>query len=216
MKKIIILSALLTACLFQINPSIAQDSRSTPIVNSITQKIKASAGIKANFVMTYYDAKNVKKTSLSGQLKIKGDSYVVDMPSHRIFCNGDDVINYLVSNKEIQLSKYNKNDLLSPTQLFNAQLSTNFTYKYYSSTTLAGKKVDVIELLPKKPNKSLTSLHLYVESATKNIIGGKLFDKNGGHYYYTLSSVNMNSPISASEFNFNYKALSGVEIVDLR
>lgn len=193
----------------------AQDAKSTPIVTNLTEKIQKSTGVKADFIMTYYDAKNVKQNTISGKLKIKGDSYMVDMNSHKIYCDGNDVINYLVADKEIQLSKYNKNDLLSPSQLFSASLQSNFTYKYFSKTLFAGKNVSVIEFTPKKSNKTIKNMHLFVDEKN-NVLGGKFFDNKGGYYYYTLANINMNSNLKASEFTLNYKAIAGVEIIDLR
>jgi len=215
MKKILLLGSILvfTATAY---PVLAQDAKSTPIVNTLTSKIQTSSGIKADFIMSYYDAKNVKKNTMSGKFKIKGESYAIDMSSHKIYCDGRDVINYLVNSKEVQLSKYNSNDLLSPYQLFNSQLQHNYKYKYLSSTLFSGKAVDVIEFTPAKENKSIKSMHLFVDSKTNTIIGGKLFDKKGGYYYYTLNNVQMNASLKASDFTFNYKALSGVEVVDLR
>lgn len=216
MKKYIIFSALFSLGILNFNDASAQDSKSTPIVNTISSKIKSSTGIRAKFVMSYYDSKNVKKSSVNGQLKIKGDSYAIEMSTHKIYCDGNDVINYLVNSKEVQLSKYNRNDLLTPTQLFNAQLQSNFKYKYISSTTVSGKSVNVIEFTPIKSNKSVKNMHLFVDASSNTIIGGKLFDNKGGYYYYTLSDVNMNSSLKPSDFSFNYKALNGVEVVDLR
>lgn len=193
----------------------AQDEKTTPIVTNLTQKIQKSSGIKADFIMTYYDAKDKKQNSISGKLKIKGDSYMVDMSTHKIYCDGNDVINYLVSDKEIQLSKYNKNDLLSPSQLFSMNLQANFTYKFISNTLFTGKKVTVIEFTPKKSNKTIKNMHLFVDE-NNNVLGGKFFDNKGGYYYYTLANINMNSNLKTSDFTFNYKALAGVEIIDLR
>lgn len=193
----------------------AQDKITTPIVTNLTQKIQNSTGIKADFIMTYFDAKNKKQNSISGKLKIKGESYMVDMNSHKIYCDGKDVLNYLVSDKEIQLSKYNSNDLLSPSQLFSLNLQANFTYKFISNTLFTGKKVTVIEFTPKKSNKTIKNMHLFVDN-NNNVLGGKFFDNKGGYYYYTLANVNMNSNLKPSDFTFNYKALAGVEIIDLR
>lgn len=214
MKKVVIYS-LLTLGVFTTNEITAQDSKSTPIISQVSQNISKSSGIQTDFVMTYYDNKNTKKQSMSGKLKMKGDSYVVNMNNHKIYCDGQTVINYLVNNKEVQLSKFNRNDLLSPSQLFSANFGTNFSYKYFSSTTLNGKNVSVIEFVPKRSNKSVKKMHLFIDQTNK-VIGGKLFDSAGGYYYYTLSNTNMNAKTSANEFTLNYKALAGVEVIDLR
>lgn len=213
MKKFISLAFFIT--FFIQFTGFSQDQKSTPIVNKLTSKIQNSSGVKGEFIMSYYDAKNVKKNSIKGNLKIKGDSYMIDMSTHRIYCDGKDIINYLISSNEIQLSKYNANDLLSPSQLFSANLQSNFSYKYFSQTLFAGKKVSVIEFTPKKTNKTMKNMHLFVDD-NNNILGGKLFDNKGGYYYYTLRNINMNANLKPSEFTLNYKALGGVEIIDLR
>lgn len=215
MKKLLFLAALL-ACTSTAQLALAQDAKSTPIVQSLNEKLKKSKAIKANFFTLYNNAKGETKAKLEGKLTIKGNKYIIDMGSHIIYNNGTKVYTHLVDAKEVQVSDYDPaSDPISPALLFSGDFTSDFNYSYKGERTISGRKVHIIELLPKKPNKAYTRLELFVDVATSTVSGGNLFEKNGSYYSIAISNLDMNANTPDSAFTLDTKSLAGVEVIHL-
>lgn len=214
MKKIIAL-ALALASFAPIAQ--AQDAKSTPIIQKLNDKLKSSKAIKAKFFTLYNNAKGETRSKFEGELTIKGNKYIIDMGSHKIYNNGTQVFTHLVNAKEVQVAKYNPDsDPISPATLFSGDFISGHTYTYLAEKTIAGRKVHQIELTPKKANKSYVRLELFIDVATSQMSGGNLFEKNGNYYSISITNLNANAQVSDSDFTLDVKGMAGVEVIYLK
>lgn len=195
----------------------AQDAKSTPVIQKLNEKLKSSTGIKANFFTLYNNAKGETRSKFTGELTIKGDKYIIDMGSHKIYNNGAQVFTYLVNAKEVQITTYKpETDPISPATLFSGDFISNHTYSYLGEKTIAGRQVHHIELKPKKANKSYVRLELFVDAVTSEMSGGNLYEKNGNFYSISITKLNSNAKIPDAAFTLDVKGLAGVEVIHLK
>jgi len=214
MKKFFAL--LLTAATFVSFTAGAQDAKARAILDKVSAKFKSMSSLKANFALTIYDAKGKSKGSKSGTFLMKGNKYRVNMTGQQIISDGKSVWTYLQANKEVQVASYDPNSQsISPAKLFSGSYNSEYKSAYAGEKTVAGKKVDVIEMTPVSA-RAFKKVTLYVDKASTMITGGTMYDKNGGSYGYTISGVTPNAKVADSEFTWDAKKNPGVEVVDLR
>lgn len=195
----------------------AQDEQSAPIIKKLNDKLNGAKSIKSNFTTLYNNSKGVTKSTFSGQLTIKGNMYIIDMGSHKIYNNGNQIYTYLVDAKEVQVSKYDPNaDPISPASLFSGDFTKGFDYKYIGEKTISKRKVHQIELKPQKPNKAYVRLVLFIDVATSEISGGNVYEKNGNYYTIAITGLNMKANVPDKEFTLDTKSLQGVEVIHLK
>ncbi len=214
MKKF--LSLLFVAATFVSVSAQAQDARAKAILDKVSAKFKSSSSLKASFALTMNDAKGKSKGSKSGTFLMKGNKYRVNMTGQQIICDGKSVWTYLQANKEVQVAAYDPNaQSISPAKLFSGSYNNEYKSVYGGEKTVAGKKVDVIEMTPVNA-RTFKKVVLYVDKAGTMITGGIMYDKTGGSYGYTISGVAANTAVSDAEFTWDEKKNPGVEVIDLR
>jgi outer membrane lipoprotein-sorting protein len=55
-----------------------------------------------------------------------------------------------------------------------------------------------------------------IDKATSVVAGGKMYEKNGNVYSYTVSAYTPNPALADAMFVFNAKKYPKVEVIDLR
>ena len=104
----------------------------------------------------------------------------------------------------------------TPSKLFTNFYDKEYTYQYAGVQTVAGKKVDVILLMPTSKSKQYTKVELMIDQANSVVAGGKMYEKNGNVYAYTVSGYTPNPVLADNLFVFDAKKYPKVEVVDLR
>jgi outer membrane lipoprotein carrier protein len=215
MKKFLSFLFIATA-IFSFN-SQAQDTKAKAILDQVSAKFKTMKTLKANFALTINDAKGKVKDTKKGTFLMKGNKYRVNMAGQQIICDAKSVWTYLQNNKEVQITTFDPNaQTISPAKLFSGSYTKEYKSTYAGEKTVAGKKVDVVELVPVAGGKSFSKVQLYVDKASTMISGGNIYDKSGSSYGYSISGVTANPAIADSEFTFDTKKNPGVEVIDLR
>jgi len=216
MKKLISLTMLAAAVVLS-TVSYGQDAKAKAVLDKVSSKVKSLKSLKANFALTINDAKGKAKDTKKGTFLMKGSKYRVNMGGQEIICDAKTVWTYLKDNKEVQVSTFNPAEqTISPSKLFSGSFEKEYTYKYGGEKTVAGKKVDVVELVPKNKAKGFNKVELYVDKTGGMISGGNVYEKSGNYYSYSISGVSTNAAIADSEFAFDSKKNPGVEVIDLR
>jgi outer membrane lipoprotein carrier protein len=214
MKKI--LSVLLVALLALNVNTYAQDAKAKTILDNLSTKVKSMTSLKANFTFAMADAKGKSQAKKSGSFLMKGDKYRVNLTGQQILCDGKTIWTYLIENKEVQVSTFDPNAQgISPAKLFAGSYTKDYKCVYGGEKTVAGKKVDVIEMTPHS-TKGFKKVVLYVNKVTSMIDGGLMYDKSGNTYNYSISGVTPNAKVADADFVFDAKKNPGVEVVDLR
>lgn len=214
MKKLLSLALAAGFTLISYQPTFAQDAKQ--ILQKVSTKYSPSKGTKSNFTLKFIDSKGTVKSTQSGTVAIKGNKYKVKSGNLVIITDGKSTWTYNVKDKEVQIDNYNANAAMSPAKLLSGTYEKDYTYKYVSETKVDNKAAYIIELTPKVAKKEFTKVQLFVAKSTNDVLGGKVFEKNGSVINYTLSNTTTNATIPDSEFTFDQKKYPGVDVIDLR
>jgi len=214
MKKILFALVLMT---LSMNLMAQGDPKAKAILDNVSKKVKALKALKANFTITITGAKNAKPQTKKGNVYMKGDKYYVSLSGQEIYCDTKTIWTYMKESNEVQISSFDPNEnSFTPSKLFTNFYDKEYTYKYVGEQTVGGKKVDVINLTPTNKSKQYSKVELMIDKAQSVVAGGKMYEKNGNIYQYTVSGYTPNPVLTDNMFTFDTKKHPKVEVVDLR
>lgn len=212
MKRLLSLGLIALATLAQ--PAMAQETKAKTILEEVSKKVNSLKSLKANFAL-HLNSGKMKETK-KGTFFMKGPKYRVSLAGQEIICDNKTVWTYTKDANEVQISKYNPNEqTISPTKLFTNFYDKEYNYRYAGNEKVNGKNCDIIELTPNSKNKQFKKVQLAVDN-TRSIVGGKVWEKNGGEIDYDISGYTPNANVSDAMFTFDPKKYPGVEVIDLR
>lgn len=193
------------------------DPEATSILKKVSSKYKDFKTLTSKVTMTIENAQGQKVSRQSGTLYLKGNKYFIQMGADASFSDGSSIYNYDKDAKEIQITRYNPDDhLITPQKLFTDFYKKDFLYKLNEDHVENGRTVQEVELTPVDKTQVYFKVLLQVDKAARNIIGAKVFEKNGNKYIYTITDQKSNTAIPDSKFTFNSKDFPGAEVIDLR
>lgn len=211
------ITALLVFSFISFTVSAQGDAKAKGILDKVSANVKALKSLKANFSITISGAKGSKAQTKKGSVMMKGTKYYVSITGQEIYCDNKTIWTYVKESNEVQISTFDPNEnSFTPSKLFTNFYDKEYSYKYSGTQTVGGVKVEVITLTPTIKSKQYSKIDLMVDQ-TKNIVaGGKLYEKNGNVYSYTVSGYTANAVLNDKVFVFDQKKYPGVEVVDLR
>ncbi len=193
------------------------DAKAKTVLDAVSAKVKSLKSLKANFSITISGAKGAKPQSKKGTVSMKGNKYYVSLSGQEIYCDTKTIWTYMKESNEVQISSFDPNEnSFTPSKLFTNFYDKEYSYKYSGEQTVGGKKVDMITLTPTNKAKQYTKVELMVDKVSSVVAGGKMYEKNGNVYSYTVSNYTPNPPLADNIFVFNEKKYPKVEVVDLR
>jgi len=214
MKKILLALVWMT---LSVNLMAQGDPKAKAILDNVSKKVKALKSLKANFTITITGAKNAKPQTKKGNVYMKGDKYFVSLSGQEIYCDTKTIWTFMKESNEVQISSFDPNEnSFTPSKLFTNFYDKEYTYKYVGEQTVGGKKVDVINLTPTNKSKQYSKVELMIDKAQSVVAGGKMYEKNGNVYQYTVSGYTPNPALTDNMFTFDTKKHPKVEVVDLR
>ena len=219
MKKL-----LFSLCMFISLGSFAQsgslgksDPDATKILKAVTSKFKTYKTVVANFKLNIESITGTSEKAESGVIYINGPKYKIIAGGQEIYSDGSNMSTYDKADNELQISKVDHSaNVITPDKLFTNFYEKDYLYKLNGESKKGTKTIQEIELTPRDKTNTFFKVLLYVDKASKNISGGKIFEKNGNRYNYSITSYKVNTPLSASVFVFNKSIHPKVEVVDLR
>jgi outer membrane lipoprotein-sorting protein len=193
------------------------DPKAKAILDNVSKKAKALKSLKANFTITITGAKNAKPQTKKGNVYMKGDKYYVSLSGQEIYCDTKTIWTFMKESNEVQISSFDPNEnSFTPSKLFTNFYDKEYIYKYEGEQTVGGKKVDVINLTPTNKSKQYSKVELMIDKAQSVVAGGKMYEKNGNVYQYSVSGYTPNPALTDNMFTFDTKKHPKVEVVDLR
>lgn len=194
----------------------SSDPDAKKILDQVSNKIKSYKAIQATFTLRIEDAKGNPQATKKGTLSTKGDKYRVSITGQEIFCDGKNVWTYDKSANEVTITKYDPSmNTMTPQKLLSNFYDKDFLYKLNGEQKMGNKLVQEIEMTPVDKTKNFHKIYLYVDKATKTIYSGKMLDKGGNRYLYTINTLNGKATVSDAAFVFDKTKYPGVEVVDL-
>ena len=195
----------------------SNDPEAKKILDAVSARFKTFKAVQAKFSLKVENAAGKAVANKTGTLFMKGSKYRISVTGQEIFCDGANVSTYDQPAKELTITKIDPSaNTLTPQKLFTNFYDKDFLYKLNGEKTVAGKKLQEIELTPIDKSKPFFKVLLYINKASSTIISSKLFEKAGNKYTYAVGSINTNASITDAQFVFDAKKFPGTEIVDLR
>lgn len=180
------------------------------ILDKLSAKVKAAKSVSASFTLTQFDKANHLEGSSKGLVKIKGNKYYVKEDKTEIYNNGVQTWNF-DGNNEVMVSKNDgSQDDVSPQQILTGFSKNDFTYKLVSS---AGNDFEIL-LLPIDKRKNFKQVNIFINKSTNLVSKAKITDKSGNVVQLTFSSINLNTAIPDTQFNFDVSRHPGVEVIN--
>ena len=130
-----------------------------------------------------------------------------DPKGDRIVSDGQSLWIYLPSTAPGQVIKTsakanNALALVDPGGAFLSSPSTRFTMSGAGTTTISGRKMHVVNLVPKKENGIFTRATVWVDAESNFIRQFEVTDANGLKRVVTITAIQPNASVAASEFRF--------------
>ena len=193
------------------------DPEAKKILDGVSAKFKTFKGVQANFALKIENSAGKVLGNKTGTVYMKGSKYRVTITGQEIFCDGSNISTYDKSANEVTITKIDPSaNTLTPQKIFTNFYDKDFLYKLNSETTIAGKKIQELELTPIDKSKPFFKVLVYVDKAAQTINSTKIFEKTGNKYTYAVSKMNTAAPVSDAQFIFDIKKFPGTEVVDLR
>ena len=192
------------------------DQTAKQILDQASSKIKSYKSIQATFTLQVQDAQGASQGIKKGSLNMKGNKYVVTITGQEIYCDGKTIWTYDKGANEVTITKVDLvSGTLSPQKLLTNFYDKDFLYKMNGEQKIGTKTVAEIEMTPTDKTQNFHKIYLYVDKKTHLVSSGKMLDKNGNHYIYTINSLNGAINLSDASFIFDKTKYPGVEEVNL-
>jgi outer membrane lipoprotein-sorting protein len=92
--------------------------------------------------------------------------------------------------------------MVDPGGAFLSSPAARFTMSGAGTATISGRKMNVVNLVPKKENGIFTRARLWVDAESSLIRQFEVTDANGLKRVVTITAIQPNATVAASEFRF--------------
>jgi outer membrane lipoprotein-sorting protein len=193
------------------------DPEAKKVLDAVSAKFKSFKGVQAKFSLKIENGSGKTLGTKTGIVYMKASKYRVTITGQEIYCDGINISTYDKSANEVSITKIDPSaNSITPQKIFTNFYDKDFLYKLNQETTVAGKKIQEIELTPTDKSKPFFKVLVYVDKAAQTITSTKVFEKTGNKYTYAVTNMNTTTPINDAQFVFDAKKYPGVEVVDLR
>ncbi len=205
------------SCRGQNNSLGHNDPEAKQILDKASAKIKSFNAIEAVFTLEVQDDQGNSQGIKKGTVWMKGNKYKVDITGQEIYSDGKTIWTYDKSSHEVTITKFDPSaNSLSPQKLFTNFYDKDFLYKVNGEQKLRGKTVQEIEMTPTDKTRNFHKIYLYIDKKSHMVTSGKMLDKSGNRYIYTINSLTSKAALTDASFSFDKSKHPGVEEVDLR
>jgi outer membrane lipoprotein carrier protein len=212
----VILSFLATCIFVAACFSQGSDPAAKKILDQASTKIKSYKSIQAVFTLQLQDAQGVSQGTKKGTVNMKGNKYVILITGQEIYSDGKTTWTYDKSANEVTITKVDPNsNTLTPQKLFTNFYDKDFLYKMNGQQKIGNKTVVEIEMTPIDKTQNFHKVYLYVDIKSHLVTSGKMLDKSGNKYIYTIISLNGAANLPDAGFIFDKAKHPGVEEVNL-
>lgn len=203
-------------------------AKAKAILDEVSKTARAYTSITANFTITL--TKTDKSTDTkTGTIVMKDDKYKITIDNkvnnvvkkEEYYNDGKTTWVYSEKDKEVTIDCFDPNkkseNTFSPKDIFFLH-EKGFNYEFVEEKTQKdGKVVQVVKLVPQKPEKkNYHQVRVTIDKAKKQIISIQFMNKDGSSTMYTVTSFTPNLAVPDTTFQYDSKTHPGVEVIDLR
>jgi outer membrane lipoprotein carrier protein len=192
------------------------DQAAKQILDEASAKIKSYKSIQATFTLQVQDAQGASQGIKKGSVNMKGNKYVVMITGQEIYCDGKTIWTFDKGANEVTITKVDLvSSSISPQKLLTNFYDKDFLYKMNGEQKMGTKTVAEIEMTPADKTQNFHKVYLYIDKKTHLVSSGKMLDKNGNRYIYTINGLNGTVNLPDASFTFDKSKHPGVEEVNL-
>lgn len=202
--------------LIGLQPDQLNDPKAKVLLDAVSKMYKSYNSIEADISLTTSNTAQNKTTTQTGSVYLKGEKYKMVMGKQEVICDKQSVWTYLKDINEVQINDYeaNKEDI-TPSNMFTIY-QNDFNYIMNGEEVIDKTVCAIIDLMPKDKSKPFFKVRIWIDKNAKYIKRMKVFDKNGTHYTYQVTSFNSKANLDDSIFKFDISKHPGVHVEDLR
>ncbi len=209
MQKLIVFSVFF---LMVVHSNAGTDPKALKILTHVDKKYTQYKSLKIEFDLETKAAESKPKIE-KGSFVYQGDAFKMILPQQEIYFNGSVQWTYLVSQKEVQISKIESaENPFHPKYLVKLYKSDQYEYQLISTS----KTEAVFDFKPLDRKESVFKIKLYINTTTNQITKVQWFEKNGSNSTIKVKSNTVNAKIPNSDFEMKTDQLKGIHIEDLR
>lgn len=207
-----LLAALLTALAVPSGPATAQS------VDEVFERLKAKYesidALRANFSQTMRSSYMDEEATSHGILIASGEKYRVETDGQTLVTDGIVTWVYMRSQDQVLINDYSEDEQSFSVSEFLFNYDDNFDATSVETTTVDGEEHFVLRLDPESEDTFFTEATLSLRTRDDIITRLQVVDVNGTTMEFTLTDIELNPTLDASEFQFTPP--NGAEVIDLR
>ncbi|MBE9468476.1 MAG: outer membrane lipoprotein carrier protein LolA [Bacteroidetes bacterium] len=200
-----------------------KEPKAKSILDKVSSKTKSYKTIKSDFSYNMENLQDGVNETFEGTVFVKGDKFKLLLMGTETYSNGKQRWVYMPDEDEVNLydvekkDRKNKDDdvLSNPSDLFTIY-SKGFKYKYISEVVENGRKLYLIELVPRNKKKRFFKIKVKVDKAKYHLYSIKYFSKDGSRYTIKVKNFRPNVKMNDAMFTYNTKTNPDVELIDMR
>ena len=200
--------------IISINATGQNDPKAISILDKFSSTVAAAPSVSMNFIMITDDQVEQIKDTIAGSVILSRDNYRLDLPDNIIWYNGETSWSYLPAEKEVTITKPDRNDYS-----FEARPSSIFTmYKKGYKCRLVEERKDsyLIDLYPDEIKNELIRVRLIIEKPSLELASLEYKRRDGLTMTLVVKDYNLRQTPEKDMFRFFPEKYKGVEVIDMR
>lgn len=193
------------------------ESEARTILDEMSAKISSYSTIEISFTADYVSKRTGDKHASKGTLKMKGQSYVLDVNDMVTYSDGKTVSVWQKNNNEVDITNYDPDseDDMTPSKLFGAYKS-GYKLRRLPDKLIGDDYCQIIDLYPIEKQTNIMRIRISVSKSTRRISQFEQSTKSGETLTVNINNYKVNQAMPDNTFVFDAQKHKGIEIVDLR
>lgn len=190
------------------------DASAISVLDRFSSRALNAPSVSMTFKLVTINQAEGTNSQINGSIILTKDKYKLDLEDNVIWFNGVTSWNFLPKEKEVTITKPDKND-----NSFQSRPSLIFTwYKKGYKSHLLEENTDsyLIDLYPEDINSDHIRIRLKIGKPSLDLNNIEYKYKNGITVNVNVTSYDLKKRPDDSEFTFSPEKYKGVEIIDMR
>ena len=197
-----------------LNSFAQNDPEAMKILDRFSSTALAAPSVSMKFNLVTTDQMENTSDTASGSIILSRDKYKLELPDNVVWFNGEISWNYLPVEKEVTITKPDRND-----NSFQSRPSAIFSlYKTGYKNRLVEERAEsyIIDLYPEEIRSDFVRVRLTIGKSSLDLKSLEYKNKDGIIITLDVREYNLKQKPERSIFTFNPEKYKGVEIIDMR
>jgi outer membrane lipoprotein-sorting protein len=195
-----------------------KDAKAKDLLDKSSAKFSQSGDLSVSFTMNVKDIANKATESFDGQISLKKNKFLIEIPGRDIYFDGKTQWVHDKSYEEVNISEPGEKEVqtLNPAFIFELY-KKDCDYKYTGAKTdTKMRKVQEVALFPKDKKGDITQIDLQINETDFMPVFIHIFYKNKLENLIYINKYQTKLNLPEGKFVFDAKKFPGVEMIDLR